>query len=119
MSKLKIVIAEGNGVLAKEVLWLEVLEDASLENYIVCDTTYTDVNHISNKLRHAYWFPSREAKKGDFVALRTKMGANTNVVNDKGTNTHEFFWNLKETVWNKDGDCAVLFTLSGWATHRV
>lgn len=33
--------------------------------------------------------------------------------------THNFFWNLGKTVWNKDGDAVTLFSLESWKTTRV
>ena len=119
MAKISIVIAEGKGILDKEVLWLLVNEDVSLESYMVCDSTYTDPTHISNKLRHVYWLPNGTAKKGDYIALYTKIGQNNTAENTKGSKTHRMYWGLKETVWNKDGDCAVLFPVAGWTTAKV
>ena len=113
--KLKIYKIEGKGDLDKEVIWFDVVEDISdLVYYIVSDTTYTDDNHISNELRHIYWFPSKSVKKGDWIALRTKNGTNSTVKNDRGGNTHTFYWNLGRTIWNKDGDAAILFKVENW-----
>ena len=49
----------------------------------------------------------------------TKNGADTSAKNDKGSVTHTFYWKLGKTVWNKDGDAAILFQLSGWKTTRA
>ncbi len=108
------------GNLDKEVIWLEVIEDVNdLSYYMICDTTYTDSSHISNELRHLYWFPTKSVKKGDWLALRTKDGQNATTPNDRATSTHTFYWKLGRTIWNKDGDCAVLFDLKTWKTHRA
>lgn len=110
----------GKGNLENEVIWLDVVEDVSdLSYYLVCDTTYTDDSHISNELRHVYWFPKKSVKKQDWIALHTKDGTNTTSSNDRGTTTHHFYWNLGRTIWNKDGDCAVLFELKTWKAHRA
>lgn len=58
-------------------------------------------------------------KKGDWIRLMTKNGADTSAKNDKGSVTHTFYWKLGKTVWNKDGDAAILFQLSGWKTTRA
>lgn len=116
---LKIHSIAGKGNLANEVIWLEVIEDVGdLSYYLVCDTTYTDDRHISNELRHVHWFPKKSVKKRDWIALHTKTGKNSTGTNDRGTTTHHFYWNLSRTIWNKDGDCAVLFELKTWETHR-
>jgi hypothetical protein len=117
--KMKIHAIEGKGNLDKEVIWLDVVEDiAELKYYMVCDTTYTDDKHISNELRHVYWFRSKSVKKGDWIALHTKNGTNSTNSNNRGGTTHHFYWNLGRTIWNKDGDAAVLFKVDTWNTLR-
>ena len=118
--KIKIHSIENKGNLDKEVIWLDVLEDVSnLSYYMVCDSSYTDDNHISDEHRHVYWFPAKSVKKGDWIALQTKDGKNTTASNERKTTTHRFYWNLGRTIWNKDGDCAVLFQLTTWKAHRA
>lgn len=118
--KLKIHSVEGKGELDKESLWIEVLEDLSdLHHYMICDTTYTDDAHISNELRHVYWFAKKSVKKGDLIKLMTKDGVNSTSSNNRNTTTHFLYWKLGKTVWNKDGDAAVLFHLNDWNTKRV
>lgn len=120
MAALSIHSAEHKGELDKECLWLDVHEDiSSLSNYSVCDTTYTDDNHISNELRHVFWFPTKAVKKGDWVRLMTKVGVSSTASNTRGGTTHTFYWQLGRTVWNKDGDAAILFKHETWNTKRV
>src|ERR1044071_5236543 len=107
--KLDIISIEDKGDLSKETIWLKANSDATLHDYLVCDTTYTDDHHISNELRHVFWFPNQKVQKGDFVALHTKDGTKSSNTNDQKTTTYHYYWNLGRTVWNKDGDCAVLF----------
>lgn len=117
--KLKVISIEGKGDLGKEVVWLDVLEDCDLQDYMVSDTTYTGDDTISNELRHMFWFPKRLVKKGDYVALLTREGANGTSTNSRKTTSHQFYWKLGRTVWNKDGDCAVLFQLSTWKPTKA
>ena len=50
---LKVHSIDGKGKLENEVIWIDVVEAVDdLSNYLICDTTYTDDNHISNELRH-------------------------------------------------------------------
>lgn len=119
MGKLKVHSVDGKGDLTKECVWLEVLDDIpNLNFYLLCDSTYLDESHISNELRHTFWFKSRAAKKGDWIKLMTKDGADTTTTNNRGTTTHIFHWKLGKTVWNKAGDAAVLFDINTWATTR-
>lgn len=120
MPALTVHSIDGKGDLTKECVWLSVSEDiASLSYYVLCDTTYTDDNHISNELRHVFWFPKKEVKKGDWVRLMTKDGTSTSSSNDKGSMTHTLYWKLGRTVWNKDGDAALLFHVNTWKTTRA
>lgn len=120
MAALMVHSVVGKGELAKECVWLHVREDiASLSNYILSDTTYTDDNSVSNELRHIFWFPDVAVQKGDWVALMTKDGTPRVMANKQGTNTHQLYWKLGRTVWNQVGDAAVLFTVSTWKRTRV
>jgi hypothetical protein len=57
---LKVHSIDGKGKLENEVIWVDVVKAVDdLSNYLICDTTYTDDNHISNELRHVYWFPKK------------------------------------------------------------
>lgn len=117
--QLKVIAIENKGNLDKEVVWLEATEACAIQNYLITDTTYTDDEHISNELRHVFWFPTKNIANGDLIALRTKDGTNTAVANDRKTTTHTYYWKLGRTVWNKDGDCAVLFHLNNWRTTKA
>jgi hypothetical protein len=117
----KLISVENKGDLEKEAVWLDVVDDADIGNYALCDTTYTDeeAKRVSNRLRHFYWFPDRPVKKGDYVKLYTKVGKPTTWTNKRGTTTHVFYWGLMETVWNQDGDCAVLFQIADWSHFKA
>jgi hypothetical protein len=119
MSNLKIHSIGGKGDLANECVWLDVIDDiTSLSRYLVCDTTYLDAAHISNELRHMYWFKNKAVKKGDWIKVMTKNGTDTTATNNRNTTTHIFYWKLGRTVWNKDGDAAILFHINTWNTLR-
>lgn len=115
--KLSIFSIENKGDLAQEVLWLEAKDACDLSSYIVIDTTFTESGNVSNKLRRVFWFPPTTVSKGDLIALRTTVGRQQNGPNSRKTITHTFFWNLQETTWNKDGDCAVLIEISNSIHH--
>ena len=117
--KLKIIAINDKGDLEKEVVWLEAVENCDLKHYLICDSTYTDETHISNELRHMYWFAPQIVTKGDLIALFTKAGANHDVSNNRQTTTYFRYWKLGKTVWNKAGDAAVLFELENWNTTRA
>lgn len=116
--KLQIVNIVARRDRQNERLHLRVLADANLVYYVVFDTTYTSPTAISNKMRHAYWFQSRDVKAGDHVVLYTRPGQESQKRNDDGTMSHFLFWGLESSVWNNTGDCAVLFELNTWQTSR-
>lgn len=114
--KLQILRIIDRGVANRERLHLRVLEDTDLSFHIVFDTTYESFDAISNQQRHAYWFPPHSVQAGDHVVLFTGIGLQRSVVNRAGGQTHFFYWGLASTVWNKTGDCAVLFEVETWQT---
>ncbi|WP_414608930.1 hypothetical protein [Stenotrophomonas pavanii] len=118
--KLKIHSVEGKGILAKECVWIDVLESTQdVDHYILCDTTFTAENTVSNELRHMFWLPALKVQKGDWIKIMTKAGISEKAVNSRRTTTHIVHWNLGKTVWNKAGDAAILFHANDWRTHRT
>ena len=104
------------GIPNRERVQLNVLADANLSYYVILDTTYINPQGISNLLRHAFWFPPQGAKAGEQVILYTGPGLHMSQRNLFGVTVHYFYWGLKNTIWNKSGDCAVLMELNSWAT---
>ncbi|MGE8343373.1 MAG: hypothetical protein ACN6OI_20275 [Flavobacterium sp.] len=108
------------GTQSSERILLNVIADCNLKYYILADTTYTDATHISNKLRHMYWFTPKDVKKGDKIVIYTKNGSDTKTSINNGLNTtYTFYWDLKNSVWNNTGDSAILFNLNTWKTTKV
>ena len=109
MARLKLIEVRNVGT-DNEMVFMRASEDLDLGNYIITDSTYRATGTISNKLRHVYEFPSHSVKKGELVALYSKVGKD-----HVGENTekppvrvHRFYWNLKERIWNQTGDRAYL-----------
>lgn len=120
--QVRIKSINNQGGYEDEYATLEVLEDCDIGGYLLSDSTYTDDGKVSSKLRHVYWFPDKQVKKGDFVRLYTrpfKAGENRSWSNTAGSTTHSFFWGLRTAVWNDAGDCAVLFDIRDWKSKKV
>lgn len=117
--KVKITTVKSKGDFDKELVIMEVLEDCDIGHYMLLDNSYSGNGNVSNKVRHSYWFPDKKVKKGDRITLWTKSGTNTEVKTDNGTPRHRFYWNLKEAVWNDDGDKAVLLEIATWQIFPV
>lgn len=114
-----ILSIHGHGKANEERVWLNVLADCDLGFYALADTTYNDNDKISNKLRHFYWFPHKDVKKGDYIILSTGTGKNTSYRDKDGDMIHEFYWRLGNPIWNDDGDIAVLLHTSEWQSTKA
>lgn len=112
--KLEIISVHNHGNHKEEYVLLKAHDDCDIGRYQLCDSTYTADGRVSNKLRHTYWFPDKDIKKGDLVSVWTKDGTNTTDKNSSGTLIHRFYWGLSKPVWNDNGDCAVLQYVSTW-----
>ena len=117
--KVKIVHVKDNGDLGNERIIIKILAKIDIGNFILCDTTYNKNGSVSNKLRHTFWFPDKVVNDGDFVAVYTTSGTDYQHENKADTVTHCFYWGLDRTVWNKDGDGAVLFEIAEWTKKDI
>jgi len=115
---LKILSVKDQGDLENERVVLQALADCDIGKYIVFDTTY-DGDMISNELRHSYWFPDKDVKKGDKVVLYTKKGKDKEKSFEQGFKSHFFYWGLERTVWNKDEDCALLIRVAEYRAKGI
>lgn len=117
---LKIVGVKDAGDDENERLILKVTDDCNLKDFMVMDCTYED-GHVSNKHRHVYFFPNKSVQENEYVILFTRSGRNrTGVWNDdNNTVTHRFYWGLDTTVWNEDGDEALVLEYDIVARKKV
>lgn len=107
---LKIIDVKDAGVLEKERVRIKVTADCNLNDYMVMDCTYDDAGQSSNKHRHVYFFPEKAVKKDEYVILYTCEGEDKTGAWSKQdkTATHRFYWGLETTVWNGNGDEALI-----------
>ncbi|MBK7310349.1 MAG: hypothetical protein IPI93_06045 [Sphingobacteriaceae bacterium] len=110
---LQILLSTDKVDLAKEYLALKALKNLNTSRYVVMDTTFDEEGDVANLGRHAYKFPAKEIKEGDFVVLYTRAKPNNwplEKPHDNGTiTTHYFYWERGATVWNQGGDrCTVM-----------
>jgi hypothetical protein len=117
--KVNIISIHNRGNYEKEHVLMRVLDDCDIGRYMLADSTYTPKGQVSNKVRHTFWIPDKEVKKGDLVSVWTRSGNDTTTKNDNGDIIHRFYWDLKSSVWNDDGDCAVLFEMNTWQFFPV
>lgn len=117
--KLKIKSIHGHGDFDKEHVLLQANEDCNIGHYLLADTTYNRDGTFSNKMKHTYWFLNQDVKKGDYVSVWTKSGADTVTKMKDGTPLHRFYWNLETAVWNDTGDCGLLVHTPVWQAVKM
>ena len=117
--KLKVLRVHNHGDHKKEYVIMEVVENCNIGRYMLADSTYVNPGQASDKLRHVYWLPNKQVKKGERVTGWTKPGSSTTVINKADYTIHRLFWGLSAAVWNDEGDCAVLFHLQQWKFFEV
>lgn len=108
-----------HSTLNSERVLISVIQDTDLKYYIIADTTYTSAENISNKLRHMYWFAPKSVKAGDKVELYTKVGTSSQIDIGNGNTKYIIYWGLGASVWNNDGDAAILFHVDSWKTTKA
>jgi hypothetical protein len=117
--KAKLLYVKDKGDLKNERVVLKALARIDIGRYMICDTTYNEDDTVSNKLRHTFWFPDKVIEEGDFVALYTRAGEDREYSNKADTTTYCFYWGIDRTIWNKEGDAAVLFELGSWSFKNM
>ncbi|MCI4449759.1 hypothetical protein [Klebsiella variicola] len=111
-----------HGELDKEYIVLAATGTTNLWYYMISDSTYHGDGTTSNKHRHVFDFdelPAITLHSGDLVLLHTKKGkfSITDLQGDK--KAYFVYWGLDETVWNKDGDEAVLIKVANKTKKSV
>lgn len=98
---------------------LAVLENCELGEHIIADTSFTGEHTVSNKLRHMHWFADQKVLMGDKIVLYTRKGTSrSEKINHKNTLYHRY-WQLDVSVWNDDGDAAILFHMDEWNISKT
>ena len=119
--ELKIVNVFNESEPEDEYVWIKVLEDTNLNNFIVCDNTYYPNGQASNKYRHYFKFPNFPVKKGNYVALYTDLNGRdaSGTLSETKAKVYRFDWKLDKCVWNDTGDTAHLIKVAGHEAFKV
>ena len=111
--EVKITSIADKGDLANERIGLKVLKDCELKYYIIFKTNKTS-GGFGNKSDNSYWFLPNEVKSGDRIVLYSKKGKASIKENNDGSKTYFFYWNLNQTIFNKDKDKVVLINAKSY-----
>ena len=117
--KLEIKYVKDPGNIENERVVLVVVQPTDIGRYIIADSTYLSNGNVSNLLRHVFWLPDQLVTVGDFIVVYTKDGNNSSKINKEGTRSFFFYWGLDKTIWNKDGDTAVIFEINDWNMKKL
>lgn len=117
--ELEVIGVYDRGNLNFERIHLLVTSNCYIGKYILTDSTYLKDGTVSNKLRHLYWFPDLEVYKNQSIILYTREGIPHYSEDVYGNIVHNLFWELNRTVWNKEGDCAILCELNNWKSTVI
>ncbi|MBH2982706.1 hypothetical protein I5M90_04865 [Serratia marcescens] len=119
---LEIAFVSDHGNISMErVVLRSNSNEVLLWNYLLSDSTYHSDGTASNKLRHVFDFDSLKAIKlnvGDVVILYTGKGTGQ-VTEHNGAKVYILYWGLNETVWNKNGDEAILIKVASRTKKKV
>lgn len=90
-----------------ERIFIKILEDCNLGDFIVYDETLDEDGNISNLWPHMYRFKKRRVRQGEYISLRTHEGKDrVGTLDDKITTCYYLYWGLDKnfTIFNEDGD---------------
>jgi len=118
--KLEIVEIQNRGVYEEERVILKVLRNTDLSYHFLLHTKYTDGGEkiIINPVLHTKWFASKTLKANDLVVLYSKSGTYSSKVNDDGSTSHFYYWDLPEAIYKTPDDCVVGLELDTWYTSK-
>ena len=105
-----------------ERLFIEVLEDCDLGDFILYDETFDADGNKSNVWPHMYRFDRRQVKKGEYISLRVHSGKDrVGTLDDQKTVCYYLYWGFDESVqiFNKDGDIVHLVKTSSEVSHKI
>ena len=105
-----------------ERLFIEVMADCNLGDFIVYDETFDANGNKSNIWPHMYCFDNRPVKKGEYVSLRVHTGNDhVGTLDDNETTCYYLYWGFDDSVqiFNKDGDVVHLVKRSTEVTYKI
>ncbi len=114
-----VVATHGQGNASQEYILLRANEDLNTRFVLVCDTTFEAPAHVSNKLRHSFWLPDLDLKKGDLFTMWTGKGTNKMTKLPDGRQMYHHYLQLGSAIWNDENDRALVMFLSRWKSFPV
>lgn len=116
---LKVISVGGQGDQKSEYVALQAKKDCNLNSYMIFDETYKDDGSSSNKHRHVFIFPDWTVKEGEWIFIFTRSGSNNRGVTQQKKPASYFYWGLKSSVWNEEGDKVHIIKTESKATFKV
>jgi hypothetical protein len=114
--KLQIVEIQNQCYFEQEYVLIRATEDCNVGGAILAVSVLAGEDQVSGTIRHAFWLPDQELKKGECIAVWTRPRKASFTWGPGGTFYH-VGWGHTAPIWN-DPEChAVLFEPAVW--HSV
>lgn len=114
--KLNITSIKDKGDLENERIELIADRDCDLTYYMLFKTELVEEKIFNNKSQSVYWFAPRRIRNSDKIFVYTKMGENTHILNDDGTVTYIYYWDLTQPIFINEKALVVLVEIENWVT---
>jgi hypothetical protein len=107
------------GILAKERVIIKATREGDIGRFAVFRAhTDSEGSPLSGNVANCFWFSDKTVKAGDLVVLYTKEGIESEKLNDSGSTSHFFYWDLSEPLWDAADHVAILVNTSDWGIFR-
>lgn len=106
----------------EERLFIKVLQDCNLNDFIIYDETIDEEGNKSNIWPHMYRFDKWEVKKGEYVSLRVHKGKDKKgTLDDDKTVCYYLYWGFDDevSILNKSGDTVHLVRVNGETDLKI
>ena len=98
---------------SEERIILKVNEDCLLNFYFIFNTKKLPNDKISKSVKHPFWLPKKEVKKGDLVVIYSKIGTSSFKVNDDKTSSYFYYRNFESPILIDD-EIVLVVELNTW-----
>lgn len=103
----------GRGNISKERVTLRALANLDIGDFLLAQSGH-DGDSPTLNLFHTYWFPFKRVQKGDLIVVYTKEGTDSTKPLMTGRTAHFYYFDLKQTIWDKPSRGALLLHTPAW-----
>lgn len=111
--KIKVRGIRDPGLIGKERVVIDALEDGDIGSQILASTRRTP-GGVSSKIFSPFWIPDATVKKGDVIVVYTKAGEKNSRENADKSNSYFFYIGSNEPLYTDSEVTAVVFSVERW-----